>query len=82
MSSKAPPADPTRSRKFWLFDFDNTVARLEPEVDWAGGRRELEPMLRALGVPDDVFVKFPRGNLPLYAGMHARFLEPLVPSDD
>ena len=24
--------------KLWMFDFDNTIARLEPEVDWAGGR--------------------------------------------
>ena len=22
--------------KLWMFDFDNTIARLEPEVDWAG----------------------------------------------
>ena len=29
--------------KLWMFDFDNTIARLEPEVDWAGGRLMLEP---------------------------------------
>ena len=62
-------------KKLWIFDFDNTLARLEPEVDWAGGRRELEPLLRELGVPGDLFEKFPRGNLPLYNATHARMLE-------
>ena len=66
---------PLIRKKLWIFDFDNTIARLEPEVDWAGGRRELEPMLRELGVPEDLFEKFPRGNLPLYSGMHSRMLE-------
>jgi HAD superfamily hydrolase (TIGR01549 family) len=66
---------PLVRKKLWIFDFDNTLARLEPEVDWAGGRRELEPMLRALGVPEDLFEKFPRGNLPLYAATRSRLLE-------
>ena len=52
--------------KFWLFDFDNTIARLEPEVDWAGGRLQLEPFLRSVGAPADIFEQIPRGNLPLY----------------
>src|ERR1700736_3397302 len=62
-------------KKLWIFDFDNTLARLEPEVDWAGGRRELEPMLREVGVPEDLFEKFPRGNLPLYTATRSRLLE-------
>ena len=66
---------PLVRKKLWIFDFDNTLARLEPEVDWAGGRRELEPLLRELGVPEDLFEKFPRGNLPLYDGMRSRLLE-------
>lgn len=66
---------PLVRRRLWIFDFDNTLARLEPEVDWAGGRRELEPMLRALGVPKDLFEQYPRGNLPLYDGMRSRLLE-------
>ena len=66
---------PLIRKKLWIFDFDNTLARLEPEVDWAGGRRELEPMLRELGVPEDLLEKFPRGNLPLYDGMRSRLLE-------
>lgn len=52
--------------KLWMFDFDNTLARLEPVVDWAGGRRILEPYLRSIGAPDDLFQRIPRGNLPLY----------------
>src|ERR1700722_8469133 len=70
-----PKPRPRIRKKLWIFDFDNTIARLEPEVDWAGGRRELEPMLRELGVPEDLFEKFPRGNLPLYDGMRSRLLE-------
>ena len=50
----------------WLFDFDNTLARLEPVVDWAASRRELEPMLRTAGAPEPLFQQFPRGNLVLY----------------
>jgi HAD superfamily hydrolase (TIGR01509 family) len=52
--------------KLWMFDFDNTIARLEPEVDWAGGRLILEPYLRSVGAPDELFTRIPRGNLPLY----------------
>lgn len=52
--------------KLWMFDFDNTIARLEPEVDWAGGRLLLEPYLRSVGAPDELFARIPRGNLPLY----------------
>ncbi len=52
--------------KLWMFDFDNTIARLEPEVDWAGGRLILEPYLRSIGAPDELFARVPRGNLPLY----------------
>jgi phosphoglycolate phosphatase-like HAD superfamily hydrolase len=52
--------------KLWMFDFDNTIARLEPEVDWAGGRLQLEPFLRSVGAPADIFERIPRGNLPLY----------------
>ena len=66
---------PLVRKKLWIFDFDNTLARLEPEVDWAGGRRELEPMLRELGVPEDLFEKYPRGNLPLYSATRSRLLE-------
>jgi HAD superfamily hydrolase (TIGR01509 family) len=52
--------------KLWMFDFDNTIARLEPEVDWTGGRPILESYLRSSGAPDALFARIPRGNLPLY----------------
>ena len=52
--------------QLWMFDFDNTIARLEPEVDWAGGRPVLEAYLRSVGAPAELFAKIPRGNLPLY----------------
>ena len=66
---------PLVRKQLWIFDFDNTLAPLEPEVDWAGGRRELEPMLRELGVPEDLFAQFPRGNLPLYSATRARLFK-------
>jgi len=55
----------------WLFDFDNTLARLEPEVDWVASRRELEPMLRKAGAPEALLRQFPRGNLVLYEAYRA-----------
>ncbi len=58
--------------RLWLFDFDNTLAELEPRVDWAASRRELEPYLRAAGVADAIFAEIPRGNLPLYEALRAR----------
>jgi phosphoglycolate phosphatase-like HAD superfamily hydrolase len=67
-----PRANP--NARLWLFDFDNTIAALEPEVDWAGSRRELEAYLRREGVGDAIFVEFPKGNLPLYSALRARLL--------
>jgi phosphoglycolate phosphatase-like HAD superfamily hydrolase len=57
-----------------MFDFDNTIARLEPEVDWAGGRLKFEPYLRSVDAPADIFEKFPNGNLPLYDEYRGRLL--------
>ena len=64
----------------WLFDFDNTLARLEPVVDWAASRRELEPMLRNAGAPEPLFRQFPKGNLVLYEAYRAH-LAAMVPRD-
>jgi phosphoglycolate phosphatase len=58
--------------KLWMFDFDNTLAPLEPAVDWAGSRRELQAWLAAQGVAPALFEEFPRGNLVLYEALRAR----------
>jgi phosphoglycolate phosphatase-like HAD superfamily hydrolase len=55
-----------------MFDFDNTLAPLEPAVDWAGSRRELQAWLGAQGVAEALFEEFPRGNLVLYEALRAR----------
>jgi phosphoglycolate phosphatase-like HAD superfamily hydrolase len=65
---------PNPDARLWLFDFDNTLAALEREVDWPGGRRELEAFLRNEGVDDKIFAEIPKGNLPLYAALHSRWL--------
>ncbi len=70
-------ADLNRSGQYpalWLFDFDNTIVRLEPAVDWAASRRELEPALRAAGVLEELFFRFPRGNLLLYDAVRGLLL--------
>ncbi len=84
-ASKARPASHKARRRrvssdgalaLWLFDFDNTLAQLEPCVDWAASRRELEPALRAAGVPEHLFEQHPRGNLLLYNALRWLFLSP------
>ena len=60
----------------WLFDFDNTLAALEPEVDWAASRRELEAFLRSEGVGGAIFEQYPKGNLPLYSALFERLMHP------
>src|SRR5690242_9886361 len=63
----------------WLFDFDRTLALLEPVVDWAGSRRALEVELRSTSVParllDELIAAIPRGNLALYEALRARLLD-------
>jgi HAD superfamily hydrolase (TIGR01509 family) len=59
------------SCRLWLFDFDNTLAALEKQVDWVASRRELEFFLRAQGVDEGLFREFPSRNLPLYNALLA-----------
>ncbi len=59
----------------WMFDFDNTLAPLEPAVDWAASRRELQAWLAAQGVAEALFEEFPGGNLVLYEALRARLCE-------
>jgi HAD superfamily hydrolase (TIGR01549 family) len=56
----------------WLFDFDNTLAALEPEVDWAGSRRRLETFLRSERIDEAILDEFPARNLPLYNALFTR----------
>lgn len=69
---------PNPNAKLWLLDFDNTLAALEREVDWPGSRRELEACLRSTGVDQKIFDEIPKGNLPLYAALHSRWLRTSV----
>lgn len=63
----------------WLFDFDRTLAILEPVVDWAASRSALEAELRSSKLPpsllDELIAAIPRGNLPLYEALRARLLD-------
>jgi len=76
MSAATPRARAARRRVaghlLWMFDFDNTLAPLEPAVDWAASRRELQAWLSAQGVAAALFEEFPRGNLVLYEAVRAR----------
>jgi len=58
--------------RVWLFDFDNTLAALEKQVDWAASRRELEAFLRSQGIAEALFNEFPSRNLPLYNALLTR----------
>lgn len=60
--------------RVWLFDFDNTLAALEKQVDWAASRRELEAFLRSEGIDEAIFREFPSRNLPLYDALLTRLL--------
>jgi phosphoglycolate phosphatase len=71
-TARPTPVKPNPLARLWLFDFDNTIAHLEPEVDWAASRRELEAFLRDAGVADEIFREIPQGNLPLYEALRAR----------
>ena len=68
-------ADCLASARVWLFDFDNTLVALEPEVDWTASRVELERYLRQAGVADAIFAEVPKGNLPLYEQLRGRLTE-------
>ncbi len=71
-ASDGAPRRSVAGYTLWMFDFDNTLAPLEPAVDWAGSRRELQAWLAAQGVLKALFEEFPRGNLVLYEALRAR----------
>ena len=72
MAGDGAPRRAVAGHTLWMFDFDNTLAPLEPTVDWAGSRRELQAWLAAQGVTRTLFEEFPRGNLVLYEALRAR----------
>lgn len=45
--------------KLWLFDFDNTLARLEPVVDWPALRAEVRAILERAHAPGKVTQQSP-----------------------
>src|ERR1700674_4411742 len=69
--SRPAPAQPRARRKA---PNDAAKSPREGEVDWPGSRRELEAFLRAEGVDQEIFAEIPKGNLPLYAALHSRWL--------
>ncbi|HEX4211567.1 MAG TPA: HAD family hydrolase [Candidatus Binataceae bacterium] len=77
-SSQADYVQPNSNARLWLFDFDNTIAHLEREVDWAASRLELETFLRTAGVDDEIFIEIPKGNLALYEALRARLSNPVT----
>jgi HAD superfamily hydrolase (TIGR01549 family) len=58
--------------RLWIFDFDNTLAALEQQVDWVASRVQLESFLRSEGVDERLFIEFPSRNLPLYNALLTR----------
>jgi HAD superfamily hydrolase (TIGR01509 family) len=64
---------PNPAAPLWLFDFDNTLAALERQVDWAASRLALESFLRAERIDEAIFREFPARNLPLYNGLLMRW---------
>jgi phosphoglycolate phosphatase len=68
----ATPINGNPEAQVWLFDFDNTLAALEKQVDWAASRRELEAFLRSEGIDESLFKEFPSRNLPLYNALLTR----------
>ena len=71
---RKPPGASPAAGALWLFDFDNTLALLESEVDWAASRRELQAFLTTTRVAGDLLEQFPIGNLLLYDALRSRLL--------
>lgn len=72
MSAKGDRIERPVRPTLWMFDFDNTLAPLEPAVDWAASRRELQAWLSERGVAPALFEQYPHRNLVLYEALRAR----------
>jgi phosphoglycolate phosphatase-like HAD superfamily hydrolase len=57
--------------KLWLFDFDNTLARLEPVVDWPALRAEVRAILERAHAPGKVTQQSPARALAMYEAYRA-----------
>ncbi|HVA78860.1 MAG TPA: HAD family hydrolase [Candidatus Binataceae bacterium] len=64
MTSAAQPT-------LWLFDFDTTLARLEPVVDWPAVRAEVRTILERAGAPRRIIEQVPQRSLSMYEGYRA-----------
>lgn len=71
MSAKEERIERRARPALWMFDFDNTLAPLEPAVDWAASRRELQAWLAERGVAPALFEEYPHRNLVLYEALRA-----------
>jgi HAD superfamily hydrolase (TIGR01549 family) len=57
--------------KLWLFDFDNTLARLEPVVDWPALRAEVRAILERAHAPREIIEQVPPRSLSMYDAYRA-----------
>ncbi|MGH7778313.1 MAG: HAD family hydrolase [Candidatus Binataceae bacterium] len=55
----------------WLFDFDSTLARLDPEVDWPTLRAEVRKILERAHAPRGITQKVPLRALAMYEDYRA-----------
>jgi phosphoglycolate phosphatase-like HAD superfamily hydrolase len=57
--------------KLWLFDFDNTLARLEAVVDWPAARAAVRALLERAHAPRRIIEQVPQRSLSMYEGYRA-----------
>jgi len=55
----------------WLFDFDNTLAHLEPVVNWPALRAQVSTILERAGAPRAITEPVPLRSLSMYDGYRA-----------
>jgi HAD superfamily hydrolase (TIGR01549 family) len=59
------------STRLWLFDFDNTIARLEPVVNWPAVRTEVRAILERAQAPREITEQVPPRSLGMYDSYRA-----------
>jgi HAD superfamily hydrolase (TIGR01509 family) len=58
--------------KLWLFDFDTTLAHLDPVVDWPSLRAEVRAILERAHAPRKIMEQHPPRALTMYEAYRAR----------